>query len=69
MKKRSKKTAHIHKHCVACGICMSGCPLSAITIPLGITAVVDEGLCVGCGKCAKVCPASVITMVPREAAV
>ncbi len=69
MKKKSKKTAHIHKQCAACGMCMKGCPLGAITIPLGITAVVDEDRCVGCSKCAKVCPASIITMVDREATV
>ena len=48
--------------CVACGCCMKVCPRSAITIPRGIYAAVDEALCVGCGKCAKECPASVISM-------
>ena len=41
---------------------MKVCPRSAITIPRGIYAAVDEELCVGCGKCAKECPASVISM-------
>lgn len=48
--------------CVACGCCMKICPRSAITIPRGVYAMVDEELCVGCGKCAKECPASVISM-------
>ena len=46
--------------CVACGCCIKDCRLHAITVPLGIYAVVDEKTCVGCGMCAKACPAGVI---------
>lgn len=48
--------------CVACGCCVKVCPRSAIAIPKGIYAEVNEELCVGCGKCEKECPASVISM-------
>ena len=59
---RLNKTARIDKECVACGVCVRTCPLLAITIHKGVTAVVDKNKCVGCGKCAKECPAGVITI-------
>ena len=60
---KTKKSACIDKECVSCGACVKVCPLGAIAIHKGITAVVDERKCVGCGKCAKECPAGVITIV------
>jgi len=59
---RLNKTAYIGKECVACGICVHTCPLLAVVIHKGITAIVDEDKCVGCGKCARECPAEVITI-------
>lgn len=50
------------RDCVACGCCIKVCPKSAITVPKGVYAKVDEALCIGCGKCAKECPASIISM-------
>ncbi len=64
--KRAKKIAQVGKFCVACGTCLKVCPVGAISIPHGITAVIDANRCVGCGKCAKVCPASIIDIVQRE---
>lgn len=52
--------------CVACGCCAKVCPKSAITIPKGIYAVINEDLCVGCGKCVKECPASIINLEVSE---
>ena len=67
MKARSKKNAVIHvKHCVACGSCVTVCPLSAISINQGSFAQVDEDKCVGCGRCSNACPASVIKVEVRQ---
>jgi 2-oxoglutarate ferredoxin oxidoreductase subunit delta len=63
-----KKTniAVIGDECVACGACVKVCPLGAVRIDRGITAVVDSEGCVGCGKCAAVCPAGVVVIAKRE---
>lgn len=63
---KQKRIAAVDKDCVACGCCIKSCPLQAIAVPYGITAVVDANKCVGCGKCAKSCPAQVITIIERE---
>ena len=63
---KNKKITCIGKECVSCGACVRVCPLGAITIYRGLTAVVDERKCVGCGICAKECPAGVITMKTRR---
>ena len=42
--------------CVACGVCVKGCPKSAISIYKGSYAVVDTKACVGCGICERSCP-------------
>ncbi len=62
----SKKYAVIGKNCVACGCCVKVCPLGAVSVWKGVTAVVDDSICVGCGKCAAECPAGVIEVVLRE---
>lgn len=61
-----RKVATVMPQCVACGYCMKTCPLGAISVPMGVRAVVDEGKCIGCGKCARACPAQVITLVKRR---
>lgn len=61
--KLCKKKAQVGTLCVACGTCLKECPLGAIAINDGISAVVDREKCVGCGKCSKICPASVIEIV------
>ncbi len=39
--------------CTACGTCVKGCPVKAITIkPLSV----DKSKCIACGKCIQVCP-------------
>lgn len=50
------------RDCVACGCCLTVCPMNAIRIFRGIFAKVDESRCVGCGKCVRDCPASVIAL-------
>lgn len=61
-----KRKAHIDKDCVACGNCISNCPLKAITIYKGLFALVDTEKCVGCGRCVKACPAGVIEIKVKE---
>lgn len=56
------KHAVVSRECVACGTCAKACPFSAISVPDGRFAVVDDNLCVGCGTCAKACPAEVISI-------
>ena len=55
------------KRCVACGVCVNTCPLTAAKVYHGCYAVVEETVCVGCGKCAKSCPAGCIEMKERTA--
>ena len=64
----SRKTASVSEGCVACGHCANVCPMKAISIYMGLFAVVDGGKCVGCGKCERACPAAVIAIVNKEAA-
>jgi heterodisulfide reductase subunit A len=44
--------------CVACGVCETACPQTAITITVGADAhsFVDPNICRGCGICAAECP-------------
>lgn len=65
---KSKDIAQVDRLCVACGTCISVCPLGAIEITDGVRARIDTSRCVGCGKCAKACPASVIEIVARGVA-
>ena len=61
VKRKIRRKAQVDQAlCVACGCCMKGGPLSAISVFRGLWARVDRSKCVGCGKCAKECPASVI---------
>lgn len=55
----------IQERCVACGSCAKVCPLGAISVWRGVTAVVDMGRCVGCSKCKQECPAGAISMEKR----
>ncbi|NIZ40717.1 4Fe-4S binding protein [Entomospira entomophila] len=61
-----KHIAIIGNHCVSCGECSLICPVQAITMDRGLTAVVNSTICVGCSQCATSCPAGVITMQPRD---
>lgn len=63
----SKRYAQVDKeYCVSCGTCIKACPLQAISVPDGISAVVELDRCIGCGLCARECPASVIKVVTAD---
>lgn len=62
----SKRYAQVNDYCVACGSCVTVCPISAISIWKGVAAQIDPALCVGCGKCAAECPAGAIQLKNRE---
>jgi NAD-dependent dihydropyrimidine dehydrogenase PreA subunit len=42
--------------------------MKAISVYMGLFAVVKGEKCVGCGKCERACPAAVIAIIDREAA-
>lgn len=66
-KKIVKRKAQVSKNdCVACGTCVSVCPIEAIKIVSGVFAEVDQTKCIGCSKCVKECPASVIEIITNE---
>ncbi|MDR0356793.1 MAG: 4Fe-4S binding protein [Clostridiales Family XIII bacterium] len=44
----------INESCIACGACMSECPVDAIKE--GTPYVIDAGVCIDCGACASACP-------------
>lgn len=48
-----------HSKCISCGLCVSSCPTTALTLtPGGIST--DNSLCELSGNCARVCPAKAI---------
>ena len=44
----------ITEECIACGTCISECPVDAISE--GDIYKIDEDTCISCGTCASVCP-------------
>ena len=63
----SKRYAQVDKeYCVSCGTCTKACPLQAISVPDGISAVVELARCIGCGVVGRECPASVIKVVTAD---
>lgn len=48
----------ISDDCVACGTCISECPVEAISE--GEIYKIDESKCADCGACAAVCPVEAI---------
>lgn len=49
----------ISEDCVACGSCISVCPVDAISE--GSIYKIDPSLCIDCGSCADACPTGVIS--------
>jgi NAD-dependent dihydropyrimidine dehydrogenase PreA subunit len=56
----NKKMAYvISDDCIACGSCISECPVDAISE--GDIYTIDADLCSDCGSCASVCPSEAIS--------
>lgn len=49
----------INEDCIACGSCVSECPVEAISE--GDIYVIDADKCTDCGTCADVCPTGAIS--------
>ena len=45
----------ISDECIACGACVDGCPVGAITMEAD-KAKIDADACIDCGACNGVCP-------------
>lgn len=65
-KRIRKKPQVVKKNCVACGTCLSVCPVGAISIVGGVFAEIDQTKCIGCLKCLNTCPASTIEAIIKE---
>ncbi|MBQ3111848.1 MAG: 4Fe-4S binding protein [Firmicutes bacterium] len=44
--------------CLACGTCLAGCPVEAISE--GDIYSIDQSICIECGACYENCPAGAI---------
>ncbi|SNX54892.1 4Fe-4S dicluster domain-containing protein [Thermoanaerobacterium sp. RBIITD] len=53
--------------CNGCGLCVTPCVESAITIENGKAKVISEELCDGAGVCLNVCPTNALSIEEREA--
>lgn len=49
----------ISEDCIACGSCISECPIEAISE--GDIYKIDASNCTSCGTCAEVCPVEAIS--------
>jgi len=50
------------KHCTACGLCITSCPLHARSFNEKQKVKVDNAICLGCGHCKTACPEKAIAM-------
>ena len=51
----------INECCIACGTCMTLCPVDAISV--GEPYVIDNDVCIDCGTCVDDCPVNAIEAV------
>jgi len=54
------------RSCVGCGTCEERCPVEAISLGDGETAVVDPTRCLGCGVCIPTCSGDALALRRRE---
>lgn len=50
----------VPEDCISCQLCVSTCPVNAISVDECGKAVIDTELCINCGICAGVCPVNAI---------
>ncbi|MCL2540222.1 MAG: 4Fe-4S binding protein [Firmicutes bacterium] len=46
--------------CTACGVCLSACPVNAISYDKDGKAQIDPNICIECGICVGMCPTNAI---------
>lgn len=61
------------ERCKGCGVCISNCPTSAISLNKDVNGkgynycyLSDPHACIGCAGCAITCPDSVITVYKQK---
>jgi ferredoxin len=57
--------ASVLEKCTACGACVDGCPINAITLNGGDSITIAE-TCLGCGICVQRCPHEAVEIVQVE---
>jgi len=53
--------------CVACGKCISVCPMGALSLEAGKLSF-DNARCIGCGLCVLSCPAKALSLAEAPGA-
>jgi len=46
--------------CIACGACVSTCPVNAISFEEDGKPQIDKNKCIKCGSCVVICPTQAI---------
>lgn len=60
--KQTKTKANIKDSCIACGMCVSLCPMKSIKIE-NLKAQINSKTCCGCLECQEACPTQSIKII------
>ena len=52
--------------CVGCGLCVSKCPVNAISINEQGFAVINQNKCINCGLCLQTCPQKAVRDIKEK---